>query len=211
MPIIAKEPEGGGDFAPAPQGTHPARCVGVVDLGTQKAEFQGEVKVARKVRVTWELPEETIPARDGASKPMLVSKKYTLSLHEKAALRHDLSSWRGRDFTDEERAGFDITKLVNATCLLTIVHKTEGQKTFANISGVAKLPKGMPPLPEAHNKLTVYSIEDGKNATFTALPEWLQKQIGECMEWTRPPVEPDADKAPEPTGDGTPEDDGCPF
>ena len=40
-----------------------------------------------------------------------VARVYTLCLHERAALRKDLESWRGRKFTEQELDGFDLEKL----------------------------------------------------------------------------------------------------
>lgn len=210
MSIIAKD-SGGGSFTPAPEGTHVARCISVVDLGTQRVEWKGEEKHQRKVRVAWELPDETIENKEtGALRPMVVAKNYTLSLHEKAGLRHDLEAWRGRAFTEAERAGFDIAKLVAATCLLTIVHKRVDDKVYANVTTVSKIPRTMAAPPEMHNKPIVWSLEDGRNDVFKAFPEWLQKKIGECVEWTMPPQEdpggqaPGSDEPPMPNGDDVP-------
>jgi hypothetical protein len=33
---------GGGDFEQAPAGTHMARCVRIIDIGTQFGEYQGK-------------------------------------------------------------------------------------------------------------------------------------------------------------------------
>lgn len=66
------------------------------------------------------------------------------SLHAKAGLRKFLESWRGRPFTAEELAGFDLKAVVGLTCLVGIVHEAKGDKVYANLSSVMKLPKGMP-------------------------------------------------------------------
>ena len=38
-------------------------------------------------------------------------------------------------------------------------------------------------IPAQFHKAVRYEIEDGKNETFNALPQWLQKKIGLCLEW----------------------------
>lgn len=40
---------GGAAFTPCPAGSYLARCVRLVDLGTQTTDYQGETKTARKV------------------------------------------------------------------------------------------------------------------------------------------------------------------
>ena len=115
-------------FKEIPAGVHPARCVRIVDLGTQRKEFSGEVSWKREVLVTWEIPGEKT---DGV--PMTISKFYTLSLHEKSNLGADLTSWRGRAFTETEKQGFDISKLVGVTCLLNCI---EGNNGKIKITGI---------------------------------------------------------------------------
>lgn len=138
MPIIAKET--GGEFVNAPPGTYAAICVDVVDLGMIETNYAGEVKSQHKIRLVWQLDEN-----QPNGKPFMISKRYTLSLHEKAALRKDLESWRGRPFTDQERAGFDVEVLLAAPALLNVLHNSNGGKTYANVAGIMKLPKSMFP------------------------------------------------------------------
>jgi hypothetical protein len=133
---------GGGDgkaFAPAPAGVHQAVCVDVVDLGILDVIWQGLTKQQHKINVAWQIAED----RDDG-KPFLVFKRYTLSLHEKAGLRKDLESWRGKQFTRDEELGFDIERLIGVNCLLNITHNQVGDKTYANIVSIMPLVKGMP-------------------------------------------------------------------
>src|ERR1039458_9745361 len=106
MPIIAKS--SGTSYPPAPQGTHAAVCVDVIDLGMLKVAFGGKEKTQHKIRVVWQIEE----LRDDG-KPHQVSRRYTNSLHEKAALRKDLESWRGNPFTPSELEGFDLEVLLS--------------------------------------------------------------------------------------------------
>jgi hypothetical protein len=87
------------NYTPCPAGTYPARCILVADLGTQETDYQGETKHAHKVLLQFEICDDEIRRDDGEA--FILSKRYTASLHEKASLRKDLASWRGRDFTPE--------------------------------------------------------------------------------------------------------------
>ena len=80
-------------------GVHKARCVRVIDLGTQQNDYQGQISWKRQVMLIWEVPSET----DNKGEPLTISKFYTLSLNEKANLANDLVSWRGRPFTETEK------------------------------------------------------------------------------------------------------------
>ena len=120
-----------------PAGTHVARCYGIIDLGTQYSEKFGNW--ARKVQFQWELPNELMD--DG--RPLAISKKYTLSLNEKASLKKDVESWLGRSITEkEEKEGFALGSLLGAPCLLSVIHAESNNKTYANIAGVMSVPKG---------------------------------------------------------------------
>ena len=88
-------------------GVQKARCVRVIDLGTQQNDYQGQISWKRQVMLIWEVPSET----DNKGEPLTISKFYTLSLNEKANLANDLVSWRGRPFTETEKKAFDISKL----------------------------------------------------------------------------------------------------
>ena len=139
MAIMASAGGDGKVFEAAPAGVHQAVCVDVVDLGILDVTWQGVTKKQRKVNVAWQLNED----RDDG-KPYLVFKRYTLSLHEKAGLRKDLESWRGKKFTDEEGRGFDVEKLIGVNCLLNVTHNHVGDRTYANVVSIMPLAKGMP-------------------------------------------------------------------
>ena len=202
MPLIATEGESKPKQLPPP-GTHVARCYSVIDLGTQPGTFGPK----RKIRITWELPDETaVFQEDKGPQPFVVSKEYTLSLYEKANLRHDLESWRGKQFTTDELKGFDIFTLIDVPCLLTIIHKTKegGGKTYANVSSISKLAKGMT-VSARINPLVRYSIDDKSNTVFLSLPEWMRKKIEEAEEWNESAVTEERERDPfDEDGDGEP-------
>jgi hypothetical protein len=197
MAIIATD-SGGGDFKLATPGNHPAVCTMVADLGKQRVQSQmfGD-SVKHQVYIRWELTDEPFEWEDrNTGEPhkgfMSIGKTYTLSLHENATLRAVLESWRGRPFTEEERKGFDITKLAGAPCLVNVSHETgHDGKTRAKVSAVTPILKGMEK-PTPSNQPVVY---DGDNlAVFDELPEWLRKKIDEQVkDTTNPPAQFDSD------------------
>ena len=176
MSLIAKD-KGGGDFKPVPAGTHVAVCTLIADMGIQPA---GKFKPRAQVFIRWELPNEIISWKDGDGKehkgPMVIGKKYTMSLSEKANLRADLESWRGKMFTEQELAGFNIANILGKACMLGVTHNTVGQKTYANIAAVMGLPKGTQ-APSPSVMPVAYDIDDHDPATFDKLPGWLQDAI----------------------------------
>ena len=65
-----------------PKGTHPGRCISIVDLGTGPETYKGETKMRRTLNITWELPKQTVET-DGQPMPMRISKKFTASTDQK--------------------------------------------------------------------------------------------------------------------------------
>jgi hypothetical protein len=179
MAIIATDNGGGGDFKPVPQGTHVAICNMVVDLGKQRREWQGQEKIQPQVFIRWELPNERLEwtDKDGNKKegPMVIGQTYTVSLGDRANLRRDLEAWRGRAFTPEELAGFDIANLIGKPCMVTVTHTEKQGRTYANVASVSGIPKGMtkPEKPE----IDPIIYDDEHLNAWNHLPEWLQKKI----------------------------------
>ena len=60
------------------------------------------------------------------TKDGLIAKEYTVSLNEKANLRKDLESWRGKEIQPTELEGFDMTNLLGVQCTLQIMHNDNG-------------------------------------------------------------------------------------
>ncbi len=185
MAIIAEDTGGGGNFSPMPSGNHVAVCNMVVDLGKQKVEYQGEVKIKPQVFIRWETPHErlTWTDRDGVERegPRVIGKTYTLSLHENSAMRGDLENWRGRAFTEDERKGFDVSKLLGAPCMLNVIQEVKGPKTYANVKGLGSLPKG---LEKPASEIGLLLYDDEHDGNYDKLPEWLQKKINEQIKET---------------------------
>lgn len=156
-------------ISPIPEGTYLGVCNMLVDLGVQYNETYKTS--SRKVLVGWEIPEETITI-DGEQKPRTLSKRYTASLDERATLRQDLAAWRGRDFTQEELAAFDLRNIVGASCLINVIHKESNGKTYANISSIMALPKGMKKGTLAEPAI-VFDLDTDDLSAIDNLPNWI--------------------------------------
>jgi len=171
----------GTDYKPVPAGTYAACCIRVIDLGTQVSAYNG--KAQRKVLFTWEIPEVEVETDDGPM-PALISNRYTASLHEKATLRAVLQSWRGKPFTKEELDGFDLKNIVGATCLLGVIHKESDGNTYANVSSIMALPKGMAKITPAH-PLINFSLDEFNESILAMLSPKMQETIKDSPEYKR--------------------------
>lgn len=204
MGTVAKS-RAGSDFKPVPSGTHIAVCTAVVDLGLQAGSDKFP-KPREQVYLRWEIPSETVTWKDAdgndKSGAAVIGKTYTLSLNEKAALRRDLESWRGRSFTDAELVGFDVKNVLGKACQLGVVHNESGGKTYANIAAVMGLPKGISAPSPSHEPL-YYSVDAPNPAVYDKLPGWLREKIDGRI----PPPKKEAQEA----GSEADFDDALPF
>ena len=168
MPIIAKS-NGSGSSVSA--GAHIAVCARVIDIGDQFSQMYG--KTQRKVIISWEIPDETVSI-EGRDLPKMISKEYSLSLGDKATLRADLESWRGRAFSAEELKGFDLHNILSKPCQLQVIHNDNGR---AKISAIMSMPKGS--TAPAVVSLPLYFDLSDKTClvNMKELPDWVCEKI----------------------------------
>ena len=120
------------EFAPHPEGIHPAVCVDVIDLGMVETEFQGQRSLKPKLKVVFESEQKTADGRG-----CTVSRRFTASLHPKARLAEFIGKWRGRPVVPGE--SIDLSKLIGACCTLVVSHQQNPQgRTFASIDAISK-------------------------------------------------------------------------
>jgi hypothetical protein len=184
MAILATS-TGSTNYEPMAQGNYPARCYSMVHMGTIEEIIMGEKKVLNKVRITWELPTELkVFKEENGEQPHVISKEFTLSMHEKATLRNYLKNWRGKDFTEEEAKSFDIEKLIGVPCMLNITHKKskDGTKTYAEIGSISAMPRGFE-CPKQINPSFVFTYDDFSTEKFNTLPEFIRNKMVTSLEY----------------------------
>lgn len=181
---------GGGNYKRVPSGAFIGRCYSLIDLGTQRTDGQYGIKDQHKIQIGWELfgdDDEGNPLTvefDGKVMPMTIKKSYTVSLHEKAVLRRDLASWRGKDFTDEEAKAFDVQKLLGAYCMVNVTTSENNGKTYSNVSGVTRLPSAFKDAkPAPVHKDIVFNLDEPDMELFETFHEKLQEAIKRAPEW----------------------------
>jgi len=184
--LIARATES--SFKPVTPGMHLARCYRVIDLGTQQSEYQGQTKHQHKTMIQWEVhseDEDGNPLKTERGEPMSISKTYTVSLGENAALRRDLVAWRGREFTKEELRGFELKNILGAWCMLSVVASERNGKTYTNVAAVMPVPPNVKKmgLPEAHNEAQIFMISDPDMELFETFSNFLQEKIAASPEW----------------------------
>jgi hypothetical protein len=192
MGFVATDAGGSGNFKRVPAGVHIGRCYSLIDLGTQTTDGQYGVKQQHKIRIGWELFGEdenggplTVDV-DGRQMPMTISKSYTVSLHEKASLRKDLSAWRGKDFSEDEAKAFDVSRLVGAYCMVNVTTSETNGKTYSNVAGLTPMPaalKNSKPAPVHAN--VMFNLDQPDMEVFATFHEKLQEAIKRSPEWAK--------------------------
>lgn len=171
-----------------PAGNYVARCYQMIHIGTIIENYMGEAKTMNKVRIGWELPTELrVYNEDKGEQPCVISKEYTLSMHEKSTLRKILASWRSKDFTEDEAKCFDITKLIGVPCMLNIIHtpsKTDPTTMYETISSITPLPKGIT-CPAQINTNMVWDYDNPDLQLLAILPDFIKDKIKTSEEYNR--------------------------
>jgi len=189
MSFIVENTSTGGDFKPVPAGLHLARCYRIIDLGTQRSEYEGIEKHQRKIMLGWELhgkDDEGNELVTDRGDPLAIFKNYTLSWNDKANLRIDLQNWRNKPFTEEEMRRFDIQTILGAWCMLTVIQRPgKNGKLYANVKAVSPVPSviksaGLPP---AINVNQVFRLADPDLELYETFGKGLKAMIEASPEW----------------------------
>lgn len=185
-----------GDFETLDKGQYQGTCYRIVDLGTTEQEYEGVKSKKKRLHITFEITAAIDPATNEAKmadgRPFAVSHTYTASLFESATLRKHLVSWRGKNFSEEEEAGFDVTKLLGCTANVEVGHTKNGN---AKIIGLFKPDGGIEKIATINEQcmfdLDIYCDEWNGNTSdstkamcdvFEGLPAWQQTDIESSFE-----------------------------
>jgi hypothetical protein len=160
MGIFANEGSGSTEFEQLPPGSWNATCYKIVDLGTSMVEYKGDVNKRHEMSLFFEVREKL--TTDG--KPMSIFKIYTLSLHEKSALRQHLQQWRNKPFTHEELLSFDLQNVLGRSCKIEVEKNANGNSKIVGIYSAEGGSKKVPTV----NECVMFDLEEY------------------CKEWTGP-------------------------
>ena len=160
-----------------PAGNHVARVYSTIHIGKVEEEYMGEIKYMDKVRIGFELPNELRTFGEKGELPMVISQEYTLSLNEKAKLRHLIEGMLGATL-DEAEEYYGVESLIGRVCLLNVIQKTSKKgKQYAVIISASPLPKGME-APKAVNEPFILDYEDNwSDIKFRNLPDFLTDKM----------------------------------
>lgn len=173
------------DYGRLPDGTHSARIVSVIDMGLQEQTHwqtrtnKGPDGVAldpkRIVMITFETPDEMLTYTDKedneVTKPRWMSKEYTLSFHEMAALRKLVNAIK----PDIE----SLDELLNLPCNITIGSTNTGNAKITAVSNVKKNEV----IGELQNDSFHFDFSNPDMDLFNGLLKWQQDKIKEALDY----------------------------
>ena len=165
-----------------PAGSYVGRCYSMIHIGTIVYQYQGETVRQNKLRISFELPNETKVFKEGEeAKPYVISKDFTFSLHEKSRLRPFLEAWRGKAFTEDEIGKFDVEKLISVPAFINIIHSEKG---YAEITSASQLPKGLECLAQV-NPTQILTYDNWNEELYQKLPNFLKEKIASSEEFRK--------------------------
>jgi hypothetical protein len=183
MSIIAQQTNnGGGQTVPA--GTHVARCYQIIHIGTVPDTFQGKDRLVDKVRLVFELPLETADFGKG-EQPFSIGRDFTLSMHEKSALRAFVQNWLGEALSDSDAAKFNVGTMIGKEAMVSVMHRTANTgRVYADLKGASPLVKGMTCPPQVNASFVLDFDSEDFDLRFKMLPEWLQNKVSSSQQFS---------------------------
>ncbi len=167
----------------APEGSHNAVCIQILDYGTQLDENYGTKQ--RKCSVAFQLVDE----KTEEGEPFVVYKKYNLpGLGPKANLAKDLKSWQGLVVEKDEEIDLDEV-ILGKSCVVTIVYNESEKngKTYDNVATITNPVKVKGKTPVFKATEPVWSLwlneEQWDQTIFDAQQDWIKDIIKKSDEY----------------------------
>lgn len=169
---------------------HDMICYGVAVLGTQTSTYQGKTKKNMKVRILWEIADETHPLEEGGEpKRLQVFSDYNLFMDDKANIVKMLKAWFPALANKENwKLGDAVRGIVGKSCRGIIEHRksADGKNTYANLaaSGAGILPPKIN-ISACENPTFFFDFDIDKFnwEEYNKVPAWIRKTIEKSDEW----------------------------
>lgn len=167
-----------------PFGLNPARICDVIDLGTQIVEWAGEKKESRRILIRFELPQlkQKFYEEDTELRSTMLMVESSFAHSDKSKLTAICKAVSGIGDVNQLKS-FDIQKLLGATILLNISHKTntkgilkESIDGYAPLGGY-QLPPNFSPEAECNMFFVDAQGYNFNTINFAKLPTFLKTKI----------------------------------
>lgn len=181
-----------------------ARCIGVIDIGTIPNEFKGEITIARKLYVTWELPMlKGVFNEDRGPEPFTIGLELTFSTNDKSNFSKLISAWRNKPLDANEKNHFDPMVMINKTAMISFIHarkskykgedisEVTSENTVLKFNGIMQKPQEIV-CPAMISKVTKWdwdAIADGtekfEQQKFEKIPQWIREKMKTSEEFRK--------------------------
>jgi hypothetical protein len=165
--MVSGKSEGG--FRGLEPGIYKGRCDLIADLGTQETKFGDK----HKIYIRYTVPDQVVETSEGEKFQMSIGSTFTASLSKKANLRKMLEAWRGRPFTEEELAGFDLSKLLGVPATLVVSSYLKDGEERSSLENVLRCKDEVG---ELIRKPASFGL-DSSDAELDEAPPWIKEKI----------------------------------
>ncbi len=163
---------GDGEFERVGAGNHPAVLIGLIDMGTQENNYQGNITWQPRAYFVYELVMEKMTTAPGRNH--ILATDLTVSMNEKAKLRKWIEARTGKQIPDGVE--YDISQELGQPVLLNVVLNKDG---YPKIQSVGSIPRGMN-IPAPQNKPTTMTLDEFRAGG--KVPEFCPWLFGERIE-----------------------------
>lgn len=177
-------------FKPVPAGTHLGRLYRLVDIGTQQGEWEGKITTQRKIIFYFELfgeDESGQPLVRDDGKPMIVTKYYNRTMHEKSTMRKHLQAWLKLDFDNLDEPFF-MGDLLGKYAMVSISnYKSKANEVKASIDSLSAVPAMLAKhgMPEGVNDLFMFDLDKFDSEKFAKLTDGVRGLIEKSPEFRK--------------------------
>ena len=177
MAVWKKQAQAKGDgegFERPPAGNHLAVLVAMIDMGTQRQEYQGTESWVPRIYFCWELVAEKMSGTKDRNH--VIGIDLTNSLHVKAKLRQWIEARKGKKMPDGMT--YEIDKELGQPSLLSVVLNKNG---YPVVNGMGAVPRGQTVPPPSRHPFLWSLDDDYKKAGKIELPDWLPSLFGSSL------------------------------
>lgn len=173
-----------------PEGQQPARCVAIIDIGTQKRSFNGvEKDPIGQVYFKFEFSKYTHSYKEGEpAKPLSIYQNFNWTADERGKLSIVLKAWaKYKKPLDTITVKF-VKAFLGQYCSIYIEHNVseKNKLTYANIGNKGKDIKPFDinvPKPSEGETPKFFNLKEFSWETFRGLPKFIQEDIRKSAEW----------------------------
>lgn len=174
-----------------PNGSFAGVCVDFLNLGTRRRDPKkgGKPYLVPSVAYVFYCGEND----PDTGFPLYLMREFDVRLGEGTMFREFLEGWRNAKFTAHElENGIQFHKAVGKPGMVTVIHNTPKERTYANIESVKPLAKGMfaPTVPDDYKRPDFWDKTKQKYAEETAAfnrqfgtPEAQEQQNDDDVPW----------------------------